>query len=570
MDRFYCNPDNTDPYYSQVRQEDGQHASLPEAGQTSAGVPVSGSHTLPGQLSPNTNFPAQIPPSPSPVLEYFLSLPQPVSLEEIIQNDASAANQQPVVEARRRWLPVKERFLAGLEAFGRRASLKDCSSSLRFSDYIKNDGSLSRKGLPLYETFTTAEKARLDQAIAARRATQNRKRVPEDRVKEDCSVTLEVNTQVSDTGHSENARRELCAGLIPGDQERVNQALLSRSQICGERWLAAKAPVAERFLAGLDNYAQGVKLKDCSATLSFKYYVSDDGFLSKKGRALRNRLSPPDQARLNQALLSRNYFHLKQVMVNAPVEERFLASLDNYARGVSLRECARNIGLPFYITGGSLNSRGRALYNRLSTDDKARVNQALTTRKEVIAQRTSGDLDKFMATLEPYGNGLSLLECGNQSGLMERVITYLTPEGGLTPKGELLIENLQPDQQIDVLFAIGKRQQFMDPSAQVPGSPWQLPEMPLSMPGPSESTEPPIPYYDREAVGADFQHQYGPNGVIPQRAPDQLIDRGIVHYMLINILGEVYRVYDMRNLVDPSNRDSYEKNFMLIPRMRGG
>ncbi|MEJ2046401.1 MAG: hypothetical protein P8X74_13495 [Reinekea sp.] len=40
---------------------------------------------------------------------------------------------------------------------------------------------------------------------------------------------------------------------------------------------------------------------------------------------------------------------------------------------------------------------------------------------------------------------------------------------------------------------------------------WQLTGQ--AVPGPSASAEPPIAYYDRKAVGVDFQHQYGPHGL---------------------------------------------------------
>ncbi|MEJ2044389.1 MAG: hypothetical protein P8X89_14045 [Reinekea sp.] len=631
MDRANSNLDNIDLYcYSQTPQEDGQHSTQPETGQPSAGGLASGesgSQPASGQPYLNPNSPAQIPSSPGPDLEYLLRTPQAITLEDIIQNEAppEPANHQPAVEKQ----PVKARFLAGLEAFERGASLKDCSPSLPFYDYIRSDGRLVKKGISLSKTLTAEEKERLVQAIVARnqaiatRQGARPKRLPdEDMNKEhflaglgkygqgfqlkDCSATLKFKTYVTDKGRLTKAGRELRNSLPLKDRERLNQALRSRKQ-------AAYVPVAERFLAGLDNYAQGVQLKDCSATISFRNYVSDDAHLHEQGKILFKSLSPEDQARVNRALFCRREMYLKRVMDNASVEERFLAGLDNYEKGVPVRRCSRDIYLRSYFIGDGLSYRGRVLYDKLDEDDKARVNRALTRRKEVIAQRTSGDVAKFMATLEPYGNGLNLLDCGNQSGLVGKAITYLTPEGGLTPKGELLIENLSPDQQIEVMFAIRKRRQFIDPSAQVPEllwqvleSPWQLPEMPLSMPElggmnptgmidpmqteamwatawqltgqampgtwgiPSESAESSIPSYGSEAVGADFQHQYGPYGLMPQLAPDRLIGRGIVRDMLINIQGEVYRVHDMGGSVNPTNENPQGKKFMLVPRMRGG
>jgi hypothetical protein len=531
-----------------AHQEDGQHASQPEAGQTSAGAPASGaswSHPAPRQPYLDLNLSAQMLSSSRPDWEYLQCSPQPISAEGVCQSEESfaPANHRLAVGARHSRLPpVKGRFLAGLEAYARGVPLKDCSSSLRFSDYINSDGSLVRKGISLYRQFTPAEKTRLDQAIIAR------------------------------------------LGASP-EQEGNG------------------GTVTERFLAGLDQYAQGVKLVNCSATLRYRSYVSDEGSLHEKGKSLRESLSPEDQERVDRALLSRNEFYRERSVGKGTVEERFLASLDNYARGVQLTRCAEDIRLSRYVNDdGYLQPQGLALYNRLGPDNKLRVEQALTARGEVVTQLTSKDVAKFMATLEPYADGQPLEECGDQSGLKRKAITYLTPEGGLTSKGKRLIENLQPSQRNEVSDAITKRQRHTELNPQEPGPSWQWPVMLSPMPqtggmnptaiadprqteamqatvwqftgqavaGPLASAEPPIPYLNREAVGSDFQHQYGPNGLIPQRAPDRLIGRGIVHDTLINILDEVYRVHDTRNPVQPTNENPQGKNFMLIPCMRGG
>ncbi|MEJ2041988.1 MAG: hypothetical protein P8X89_01790 [Reinekea sp.] len=476
MDRIYCNPDNTEHYYySQIHPENYQHASHSEVGQTSGGVVASGpswSHPVPGQFQPypNFNFPAQIPPLPNQNLDYFLSLPQPVAVEDIIQNDASLAPPQPVVDTRRRKAcatPVKERFLAGLEAFGRGVLLKDCSSSLKFSNYITDDGKLVSRGIPLYGELTAAEKTRLDEAIIARQGAKFLRLADEDLVR-------------------------------------------------------------EHFLAGLDNYAQGVPLTDCSAALQFRFYASNDGRLQKAGKQLYNSLPSEEQVRIDQALLSRHDNYLKWSMNNPSLEERFLASLDNYARGVPLKECAGNIYLTDYLTaGGGLRSRGKILYDRFSPDDKARVNQALTTRKEAIAQSISEDVANVMKMLEPYGNGLPLQQCAKRLGLKRELTTYLTTAGGLTPKGERLVENMQPSQRNEVLNTIAKRQRCVESNISVFESSWQQPEMPASVqelggmdptaivdPMQTEEMWTTVWQSTGQAVpgpsGADFQHQYGP------------------------------------------------------------
>jgi hypothetical protein len=437
MDGFNYNLYNTTHYYSysQTPQGNGQYAFQPQAGQISAGAVVSGasgSYPASGQPYLNPNTPAQIPPLFGSDWEYSLR-PQPTPLEEIFQPQPIAVediqnaapqelpNPQPAVEKRRGRPPkgqstAKQRFLEGLEAYGRGVALENCSSSLRFRSYINDNGLIVNRGIPLYDELTSAEKTRLDQAIIARKG----------------------------------------AKLIR---------------------IAEEDTVTERFLEGLNHYAQGAKLKECSATLPFRSYVSDDGRLQKPG-------------------------------------------LDVYA------------GLP--------------------PEGQERVNKALTARRELIAQRTSEEVDKFMATLEPYANGLSLLKCGNLSGLKWKATEYLTRKGGLRTKGELLVDKLRPDQRNKVFDAIAKRLQSLELNPQVPEPAWQWPVMPSpisetggmnltamadpillteamqmetmqteamwatvwqltgqAVPGPSESAEPSIPYYDSEAVGLDFQYQYG-------------------------------------------------------------
>ncbi|MEJ2046458.1 MAG: hypothetical protein P8X89_24665, partial [Reinekea sp.] len=525
-----------DIIHSPIHLQDSQYSSQPETGQTSAGVSASGpwwNQPAPGQLQPHQGFnvPAQIPPSFGSDLEYLQQTLQPMVVEDAVQNDASlmSFSLQPAVAPPRR--PAKERFLEGLEAFARGLDLKDCTSSIRFTNYIKSDGTMTDRGRALYNQFTDEEKTLLGQAIIAR-------------------------------------------------QEFV------------------KDPVEARFLAGLDKYEQGARLMDCSETIQYKHYVTDNGGLLKRGKELRSRLSAEDRERLDQALLSRRICPSKRAEGRALFEERFLASLDNYANGLKMSKCGEGIALSKYVTDdGNLHAGGEALRARLSPEDQNRVDRALAARRRKAAEEISGDLPYFMAALEPYGEGLNLQLCANQPGLQgkeryQKVERYLTREGGLTAKGELLIENLQPMQQNYVLNRLAQRLQRMEQSTQVQESPWQLSEMPASMPEmggmaptamvdpmqtetmmvaawqyagqampgiwgiPSESAEPSIPYYGPDVVGRDFQHRYDSNGLMPQRAPDRLIGLGIVHDMLINIQGEVYRVHDTgQRSVNPTNEN---------------
>ncbi|MEJ2065614.1 MAG: hypothetical protein P8X74_20440 [Reinekea sp.] len=490
MDRTNWIPCNSDYYsYNQTHQEGAQHASQPEAGQTSFGVPASGaSWSHPAYLNPNTpvqipsspgadleyflqtfqptildeitqpeagqtsagvptsgmswshpahlnpNMPALIPSSPGQDLEYFLRTFQPTILDEITQSEAGQtsaevpaigasgshpAHLNPNMPARIPSSPTKEAFLAGLKAFGQGAPMINCSSSIRFSDYIKSNGEITKFGISLHKLLTEEEKTLLKEAIIDRQ-----------------------------------------------------DAKLIR--------LADKDTVAERLLEGLDKYARGVPLRECSATLSFRTYVTDSGGLHKSGKKLLSSLSQEDRMLVNQALASRNAFYRnKWPTPNDPAAERFLAGLDKYEQGAKLVDCSATISFGFYVTDdGRLRQCGERLRANMSEKDQARVNQALAARKEGVAQRASEEMDQFMTAIEPYANGRPLRECGNQSGLKRKLVTYLSPEGGLRPKGQQLFEKMQPSQRDEVLDAIAKRQRHPKSTK----SSQQRPEMPSSMP----------------------------------------------------------------------------------------
>ncbi|MEJ2066112.1 MAG: hypothetical protein P8X74_23010, partial [Reinekea sp.] len=556
-----------DVLHSPIPQRDGQYSSQPETGQTSAGGAASEpwwSQPTPGQLQPyqDFNFPAQIPPSFGSDLEYLQPSHQPMVLADSVQNDASLApsNPQPAAapgcrppRAKGR-PPAKERFLAGLEAFARGVDLKDCSPTLRFNDYIRNDGTMILRGIGLYRQLTDEQKTLLQEAIIARQNV--RPEVPSPAKERflagleafaqgvalaDCSSTLRFSEYIKNDGSLVRKGIPLYNNqLTDAEKTLLREAVIARQNVRPE------VIVDDHFLAGLDNYVQGAKLKDCSATISFGNYVSDNGYLHRQGRALLDRLTQADQERVNDALLSRRQFYLNRAMKTPTVEERFLAGLDSYAQGVLLSDCSRTVQFGSYVTDkGRLFERGEALYKNLLPEDQNRVSQALAARRRWAAERISGDLPHFLAALEPYSYGMDLKECGKQAGLTmeveryQKVGKYLTPEGGLTPDGELLIENLSPDQQNDVWDKVRQRRQHMDPSAQLPEIPASMPEMegmdstamvdpmqteamwatvwqltgqamPRTWGIPSESVEPLIPSYNNEAFGADFQHYYGP------------------------------------------------------------
>ncbi|MEJ2044664.1 MAG: hypothetical protein P8X74_13480 [Reinekea sp.] len=628
MDRFNWNHPNADHYshgyYDQAYQEYGQHTYQRETGQTSDGVAASGSswsYPTPGQPQPNPdfNFPQWIPPSPGSDLEYLVRTPQPIPLENIIQNDVppGPSNAQSAVKKQRRrnFAEVKEQFLAGLDKYAQGYTLKACSATIDFFSYITRDGRLQLEGRALYSKLDQKDKDRVDQAIEDRKVFNSLRPTTRTHILagleayasgallKDCSASLSFSTYFSNNGHLLTKGESLYNKLNQEDKDRVDQALKSRKENCDK--------VRTSFLEGLDAYANGAPLKDCSATLSFDTYVSSKGYLHDSGKALYDRLEQGDKDRIMDALRARREIHVERIATDNTPMDGFLGGLEAYASGATLKDCSATIRFCTYVTNdGRLLPPGRRLLNKLEGGEgEVLVNKALATRRKMAAEQISGDLLHFLAALEPYSKGLDLQTCAKELGLRmkkeryQKLERYLTPEGGLTAKGELLIENLPPNQQNDVWNKVRLRRQLLDPSAQVPESPWRLPEIPSSMPemgwmdqaamtdpmqteatwatawqltgqampGPSPSAELPIPYYNREAVGADFQHQYGPYGLIAQKAPDSLISWGIVPPMLINIQGEVYRVQDMgSSSVGSTNENPYGKNFMLVPCMWGG
>ncbi|MEJ2046431.1 MAG: hypothetical protein P8X89_24525, partial [Reinekea sp.] len=677
MDRFNGSSYNTghyydhyyDHYYSQAYQEGGQHAFQPEAGQTSAGVPASGAlgnYPVEGQSYLNPNLQAQIP-----------SPPQPTPLAKIIQNDVRS-NAQPAVKSRHRkpFAEVKEHFMASLEKYAQGDTLDGCSTTIQLSAYITDAGNLRDKGKTLYNKLDKKDKDQVDQALADRQVFYSHRPYSDNSTRtrimegleayvsgvslKNCSKTISFPKYFTDDGKLAPQGQALYKGLEQEDKDRIDQALEARKE---------SRPVNTHiaFLESLEAYASGAPIMHCSETITFHAYASARGYLHKRGIDLYNKLEEQDKNRVIDALNARREFYYGRITTNDIPIESFLAGLEAYASGAQLKDCSATIDFPAYVSAnGNLQLHGKILYSELGKDEKIQVDQALAARRRMAAQRM--DLRHFLDALVPYSIGLDLQECGEQSGLKRKAKTYLTPEGGLTTKGERLIESLPLEEQIEVLSKVEKRRRLIDPNAQEPASPWQLPEMPSSMPEmewtdqvkipdmkwmdqvempnmewvdqvempnmewmdqvempdmkwmdqvempdmewmdqvemydpmqtevmydpmqteammaaawqytgqampgtwgiPSESAESSIPHYGRDVVGTDFQHRYDSNGLMSQRAPDCLIGRGIVHDTLINILGEEYRVHDTgQRSVNPTNENPLGNIFVLVPRM---
>jgi hypothetical protein len=438
---------------------------------------------------------AQVPESPWQLPEILASMPEmggmdPTAMVDPIQTaPPEPSNPQPAVKKRKRMRPaeIREHFLAGFIKYAQGYELKECSAAIRFSDYVTSNGCLREAGETHYKALEQSDKNLVDRALEER------------------------------------------------------QKVLAGRSVVNFR-------AVEGLLGGLEAYASGAPLKECSAIIKFSSYVSTKGYLHEQGESLYKSLTEQDKGRVDKALRLRREFFFEQMTTKDTTMDSFLKGLDAYASGVPLKQCSTAIRYSdFVTTDGHLIKDGQAIYKKLAGGaGEVLVNRALAARRRIAAKHISGDIHHFMGALEPYGNGLELQTCAEQSGLKKKAERYLTPEGGLTAKGELLIENLPLDKQLDVKVKVEQRRQLINPGAQVPESPWQLPEIPVSMPEmggmdptamvdpiqteammvaawqysgqampgiwgiPLESAEPPIPSYDREAFGADFQHHYGP------------------------------------------------------------
>ncbi|MEJ2042825.1 MAG: hypothetical protein P8X89_06085 [Reinekea sp.] len=210
---------------------------------------------------------------------------------------------------------------------------------------------------------------------------------------------------------------------------------------------AANMRVGEQFLAGLNKYAQDAPLKDCSATLDFEVYVTDDGKLTGEGQALCNNLPPGEQWQVNRALQLRGdmYYMPQEVKVG-----RFLAGLELCERGGLMLEQSSqeaSINLNRYITddGNLQPGQGEALYNSLSMEDQITVDLAL---RFIGERQLHMDRIPFMASLENYARGAPITACSGDVPFSR----YVTDDGYLEDRGESLYDILS-DNEADRLDA---------------------------------------------------------------------------------------------------------------------
>ncbi|MEJ2041979.1 MAG: hypothetical protein P8X74_13280 [Reinekea sp.] len=496
MDRINWPCNSTDHYYNQACQENGRHTSWPEAGQPSAGAPArgaSGSHPVPGQPQPyqDLNPLPQIPPSPELDWECLLQTLQPMAMEQLILPQPEAGQTSAGVPTSGAWgdysapgqpyLPNTPVQMPSSPGPGWECLLRT-PQPMTIEELI----------LPQPEAGQTSAGG-LESGVSGNHPAPGQL-YPNPNLQAQIASSSRLDWGASQPIAAEDIIQN---DALPNPQPAVEARRRRKSRTKG------LPSVKKRFLAGLDKYAQGVQLKDCSSSLNFSTYIRKDGRMLKNGLTLNTKLTAAEKALLDQAVASRK----ERLLDNRSIKDHFLAGLDRYAQGAKLKDCSATIQFRFYVsTDGRLHQPGRYLRATLSSQDQARLDQALIDRGRIITQHTSADVDQFRTTLKPYGEGLNLLQCGDQSGLKNKVFMYLTPKGGLTYKGKRLIENLQPDQQIDVWYAIEKRRQFLDPSAQVTVATAPNALIDAGLFGVSGTS---LPNYDSAAVGADFQHQYG-------------------------------------------------------------
>ena len=143
--------------------------------------------------------------------------------------------------------------------------------------------------------------------------------------------------------------------------------------------------------------------------------------------------------------------------------EQFMAALEPYAQGQGLIECEKQSGLKslrkYLWSNGQLKEPGKAIYNKLPLDGKAEVDAALIMRLRHTMSHESVQ-EQFMAALEPYAQGKSLLECEALSDL-NWISNYLSNDGQLRERAEKIYMKLPPEGQSEVNAALAARRQRM-------------------------------------------------------------------------------------------------------------
>ncbi|MEJ2046468.1 MAG: hypothetical protein P8X74_24065, partial [Reinekea sp.] len=391
MDRFNGSSYNTGHYYDHYYSQAYQEGGQ-HTFQPEAGQ-MSAGVPASGALG---NYPVEGQSYLNPNLQAQIpSPPQPTPLVNFIQNDVQS-NAQPAAKSRPRkpFAEVKEQFLASLEKYAQGDTLEGCSATIYFSLYVTDSGNLRERGKTLYDKLEQKEKDQVDQALADRKVFYSHR------------------------PYSDNSTRT-------------------------------------RIMEGLEAYVSGAPLKNCSETINFPKYLTDDGKLASKGEALYNGLEQEDKDRIDQALEARKLSRPFNTYVKS-----FMESLEAYANGTSLRRCSATIPLTAYVSArGHLYGPGIDLYNRLGEQDKNRVTDALNARREFHYGRIATNdtpMEGLLAGLEAYASGALLKDCSATL----RFSTYVSADGYLQRSGRELYDKLDKDDKIQVDQALAARRRI--------------------------------------------------------------------------------------------------------------
>ncbi|MEJ2075626.1 MAG: hypothetical protein P8X79_19430, partial [Reinekea sp.] len=265
-----------------------------------------------------------------------------------------------------------------------------------------------------------------------------------------CSATINFLEYVNDTGYLKPKGIALYNKLEPKDKDRVDQALERRKV-----FHSLRHPTRMRILEGLEAYASGTALIECSTTINFRQYFTTDGHLQKDGKALYAKLEQEDKDRIDQAMEDRKSFYSLNTLIGP-----FLEGLEAYANGTPIRHCSATIPFHAYASArGHLYEPGIDLYNRLEEQDKNRVTDALNARREFHYGRIATNdtpMEILLAGLEAYASGALLKDCSANIEFSK----YVSADGQLQPSGKKLYDKLDKDDKIQVDQALAARRRI--------------------------------------------------------------------------------------------------------------
>ncbi|UIF89092.1 hypothetical protein KAF44_28495 (plasmid) [Cupriavidus necator] len=259
------------------------------------------------------------------------------------------------------------------------------------------------------------------------------------------------DTYLTKTGSLGKNGRVIFSKLPPEQKHEIEKAIHLRM----EKNLDSVSPLESFFLA-LDPYSRGASLSDCakiSGVKNMSIYFTKDGYLAPIGLSLYQKLSEEQQREVDASLAAR------RETVCTPFLDRFMAAVDLYSHGVSLKECEQRSGLKnisnYFSSKGKLMVQGEFAYRRLSDDQRRKVDASLLARvKQTMLSESVPE--RFVAALEPYALNKSVTECGQISGL-QNASAYFFKDGSLKKDGESIYRRLPPELQQTVNEAIERR-----------------------------------------------------------------------------------------------------------------